>query len=220
MKRSLKTIVMMMILGISLLSIGAVFAPSVEAKKTSKVTVKTEANKKTKKSKKNTKKTVNATGSLSTGITGIDLNQKIAGNVARNYNIKKALKKQKEDEEERLKKLGEEVVEYAKKFVGNPYRYGGTSLTHGTDCSGFTYSVYKHFGYNIDRPGSAQRANLTKISLDDIRPGDLIFYPGHVAIYAGGDRIVHASTPKHGIKVGNMYYSKPTCARRVLVEEN
>ncbi|MBR6222243.1 MAG: C40 family peptidase [Lachnospiraceae bacterium] len=219
MKRSLKTIVMM-ILGISLLSIGAVFAPSVEAKKSSKVTVKTEANKKTKKSKKNTKKTVNATGSLSTGITGIDLNQKIAGNVARNYNIKKALKKQKKDEEERLKKLGEEVVEYAKKFVGNPYRYGGTSLTHGTDCSGFTYSVYKHFGYNIDRPGSAQRANLTKISLDDIRPGDLIFYPGHVAIYAGGDRIVHASTPKHGIKVGNMYYSKPTCARRVLVEEN
>ncbi len=114
------------------------------------------------------------------------------------------------------KTSGQDVVDYALQFVGNPYKAGGTSLTKGADCSGFTQSVYKHFGYSLNRSSSGQRSNGKKVSLDDIKAGDIICYPGHVAIYIGGGKIVHASTPKGGIKVGDLNYTKPSGARRIV----
>lgn len=107
-----------------------------------------------------------------------------------------------------------EVVAYALQFVGNPYRYGGTSLTNGADCSGFTSSVYKHFGYSISRDSRSQAANGREIGIENIQPGDLVFYArggriNHVALYIGDGKIVHASTARTGIIVANMYYSRP-----------
>ena len=100
----------------------------------------------------------------------------------------------------------EEVVKYAKKFKGNKYVYGGTSLTNGTDCSGFTMSVYKHFGYNLPRTSGSQSSYGKKVSsLSDAKPGDLLFYSNgtrinHVALYMGNNKVIHASNPKDGIK--------------------
>lgn len=100
---------------------------------------------------------------------------------------------------------GQEVVEFALKHVGNPYVYGGSSLTKGTDCSGFTSSVYKNFGINIQRSSRAQYGSNGKaVKKADLQPGDLVFYGyngniSHVAIYMGDNKIVHASTPKTGI---------------------
>ena len=118
-------------------------------------------------------------------------------------------------------KLGNQIVNYALKFVGNPYVYGGSSLTHGTDCSGFTMSVFKKFGISLPRTSGAQSGVGKKISPSSARAGDLIFYASgghvnHVALCIGGGRVVHASNPRTGIKTSNMYYRKPYCARRVL----
>lgn len=99
--------------------------------------------------------------------------------------------------------FGREVADYALQFVGNPYVYGGTSLTNGADCSGYVQSVYRHFGINIPRT-SAQQANFGKeISYGEMEPGDLVCYAGHVAMYIGDGRIVHASSAKSGIKVSD-----------------
>lgn len=113
---------------------------------------------------------------------------------------------------------GSQVVNYAKKFVGNPYRYGGTSLTKGADCSGFVMSVYKHFGYKLPRTSYAQRKVGKKVSsLSAAKPGDIICYSGHVAIYMGNNKIVHASTRKTGIKISNnAKYRKIVTIRRVV----
>ena len=117
---------------------------------------------------------------------------------------------------------GQQVVNYAKKFVGNKYRYGGTSLTNGTDCSGFTRGVYKKFGKNLPHSSSAQRNYGTKVKggIKNAKPGDLICYSGHVAIYMGNNKIVHASNsapyPKGGIKISNVNYRTPICARRII----
>lgn len=117
-----------------------------------------------------------------------------------------------------------EVVEYALKFVGNPYAWGGTSLTKGADCSGFTQSVYAHFGYYLNRTSRDQSQNGTPVDLDEIQPGDLLFYSyggviGHVAIYIGDNKIVHASTEETGIIVSNAFRSTPCCAVRILEED-
>lgn len=96
---------------------------------------------------------------------------------------------------------GQQIANYAQQFVGNPYRYGGTSLTKGADCSGFTQSVYKHFGYSIPRTSSSQRSAGKKVSWSQRKAGDLICYSGHVAIYIGNNKIVHASNAKDGIKI-------------------
>lgn len=96
---------------------------------------------------------------------------------------------------------GQQIANYAKQFVGNPYRYGGTSLTNGADCSGFTQSVYKHFGYSIPRTSSSQRSAGKSVSWSQRKAGDLICYSGHVAIYIGNNTIVHASNAKDGIKL-------------------
>lgn len=99
--------------------------------------------------------------------------------------------------------FGRNVADYALQFVGNPYVYGGTSLTGGTDCSGYTQSVYRHFGVSIPRTSGEQAGFGREIPYEDMEPGDLICYSGHVAMYIGGGRIVHASSRKEGIKVSN-----------------
>ena len=95
---------------------------------------------------------------------------------------------------------GQAVVDYACQFVGNPYVYGGSSLTNGTDCSGFVMSVYAQFGISLPHSSSALRSVGYGVSVDDMQPGDIICYSGHVAIYCGGNTIVHASNPSTGIK--------------------
>lgn len=116
---------------------------------------------------------------------------------------------------------GSAVASYALQFVGNPYVYAGTSLTHGTDCSGFTMSVFKKFGISLPRTSREQSRVGKKISPSNARAGDLIFYASggrvnHVALCIGGGRVVHASNPNTGITTSNMYYRTPYCARRIL----
>ena len=109
-----------------------------------------------------------------------------------------------------------DLVEYAKQFVGNPYVPGGTSLTNGADCSGFTQSVYRVYGYSIPRNSSSQRSAGREVSYEEAQPGDLICYAGHVAIYLGNGRIVHASSVKTGIKYGNATYKPILSVRRIV----
>lgn len=114
---------------------------------------------------------------------------------------------------------GSAIANFALKFVGNPYVYGGTSLTNGADCSGFTQSVFANFGISIPRTSSAQSGSGRSVSIGSVQPGDLIFYASngrvnHVAMYIGGGQVVHASNPRTGIRTSNMYYRKPQCARR------
>ena len=102
--------------------------------------------------------------------------------------------------------LRAEMVAYAKQFLGNPYVYGGTSLTNGTDCSGFTMRIYEHFGYKIPRAGG-QRTFCKQIKVSEAQPGDLIFYPGHVTMYIGGGQVIHASSASTGIIISSLSYS-------------
>ena len=112
---------------------------------------------------------------------------------------------------------GEDIVEYALQFVGNRYVYGGSSLTNGTDCSGFVMRVYEHFGYSLPRSSYYQRSAGVKVSAEDIQPGDIVCYSGHVAIYMGDGKIVHASNAKDGIKITNDYrYRKVLSIRRII----
>lgn len=111
---------------------------------------------------------------------------------------------------------GKEVAVFACGFVGNPYVAGGTSLTNGADCSGFTQSVYKSFGYSLPRSSTSQRSAGREVSYADAEPGDIICYPGHVAIYIGNGKIVHASSAKTGIKISNALYREILCVRRVV----
>lgn len=114
-----------------------------------------------------------------------------------------------------------DLVQYAKQFVGNPYVWGGTSLTKGADCSGFTMSVFKKFGVGLPRTSGEQANKGTKISIGEALPGDLIFYAkggriNHVALYMGGGQVVHASSPKTGIKISKYNYRTPYKIMRVL----
>ena len=111
---------------------------------------------------------------------------------------------------------GQSVVNYAKQFVGNPYVYGGTSLTRGTDCSGFVQSVYRHFGYSLPRTSGAQRGVGTAVSYKDAIPGDIVCYSGHVAIYVGNGQVVHALNPSKGILVTSATYAPILTVRRVV----
>ena len=114
------------------------------------------------------------------------------------------------------------IVQYAIQFVGNPYVWGGTSLTNGADCSGFTQSVFKHFGVSLPRVAGAQAGVGTPVSFSDLQPGDLVFYSNggssiaHVAIYIGGSKIVHAGTRSTGINICTVNIMTKVCARRVL----
>ena len=111
---------------------------------------------------------------------------------------------------------GRDIAQYACQFVGNPYVPGGTSLTNGADCSGFTQSVYRVYGYSIPRNSSSQRSAGREVSYEEAQPGDLICYAGHVAIYLGNGRIVHASSVKTGIKYGNATYKPILSVRRIV----
>ena len=111
---------------------------------------------------------------------------------------------------------GSNIASYACQFVGNPYVPGGTSLTNGADCSGFVQSVYKAFGISVPRTSWAQGNYGREVAYADAQPGDVIYYGGHVGIYIGGGRIVHASTQKTGIKYSNATYRSIISVRRFL----
>lgn len=112
------------------------------------------------------------------------------------------------------------IVAYAMQFLGNRYVYGGTSLTNGTDCSGFTMGVYRHFGYSLPRTSGAQAAATRTVSPGSERVGDLFFYGSgsvsHVAIYIGNGQIIHASNHRDGIKISSAYYRRPIKIGRVM----
>ena len=115
--------------------------------------------------------------------------------------------------------LGQQIADYAVQFVGNPYVYGGSSLTNGTDCSGFTMSVMANFGIGLARTAADQSYGGTSVAISDIMPGDLLFYSdgsgiSHVALYIGGGQIVHAATESQGIIISNYNYDAPVCAAR------
>lgn len=112
---------------------------------------------------------------------------------------------------------GSDVVKFAMQFVGNPYVYGGSSLTNGTDCSGFVMSVYNNFGVSLPHSSAADRSvGATVNGLENAQPGDIICYSGHVGIYAGNGQLVHASTSKTGIIVSSATYRPILSIRRIF----
>lgn len=129
-------------------------------------------------------------------------------------------------EEDTISYAGSELVKFALQFVGNPYKYGGTSLTNGADCSGFVQSVFAKFGYTLERTSrdQAKTAGYMSVSLNEsaLQPGDLIFYANnsgtvsHVGIYIGDGKIVHAANATKGITISPYTYMKPCKARRVV----
>lgn len=116
--------------------------------------------------------------------------------------------------------VGKQMAKFGCQYIGNKYVYGGTSLTDGIDCSGFTYRIYQHFGYTIPRSSLSQRSIGKEVSLEDAQPGDIVCYSGHVGLYIGDGYIVHASNskpyPKGGIKVSKATYRTILCVRRVI----
>lgn len=118
-------------------------------------------------------------------------------------------------------KLGTQIVNYALQFVGNPYVWGGTSLTNGADCSGFILSVYKKFGYSLPHSSASQATCGKEVDIKDLQPGDLVFYKhgsriGHVIMYIGNGKAVEAMGKKWGIVKSNVNYSRACTARRII----
>ena len=112
---------------------------------------------------------------------------------------------------------GQAVVDYARQFLGNPYVYGGNSLTNGTDCSGFVKGVYAAFGINLPRTSSEQRSVGYAVSLSEIQPGDIVCYSGHVGIYAGNNTLIHASNEETGITLTSpVTYRSVLAVRRIF----
>ena len=116
-----------------------------------------------------------------------------------------------------------DLCQYAKEFLGNPYVWGGTSLTKGADCSGFVLSIFKKYGVSLPHSSRAQANCCTTIKVSEAQPGDLIFYGNgktinHVAIYIGGGQVIHASSPKTGIRISNVSYRSPVKAVKVLYD--
>ena len=132
---------------------------------------------------------------------------------------KKAEEEARKAEEERMAKR-QEIVDFALQFEGNPYVYGGTSLTNGADCSGFVMSVFKEFGYELPRVAAAQMEASELKDVEDIEIGDLVFYGDygidHVALYIGDGKIIHASTSATGIKISDYDYRQPAAVGTYL----
>ena len=113
--------------------------------------------------------------------------------------------------------MGRAVADYALQFLGNPYVYGGTSLTKGADCSGFVKSVYANFGVSLPRTSGEQRSSGYAVDgLSNAKPGDLICYSGHIGIYIGDGKIVHASSAKTGIITSRADYRSILAIRRIF----
>lgn len=128
--------------------------------------------------------------------------------------VEKEVQKPKKYVSKDVSKTRRDLVNYALKFVGNPYVWGGTSLTHGVDCSGFTMKVYGKFGISLPHHAASQACRGTGISASEMRPGDLVFYSNggginHVALYIGNRQVVHASNPSTGIKISTYNYRTP-----------
>ncbi|MBE5934943.1 MAG: hypothetical protein E7262_04040 [Lachnospiraceae bacterium] len=124
-------------------------------------------------------------------------------------------------ESETTSNLRESLVNYAEGFLGCPYHYGGTSFKTGIDCSAYVQAIYAKYGYKLPRNSAAQSGVGTSIKASQLKPGDLVFYKrggsiGHVAIYVGNNRIIHASNKRDGIKYSNMYYTTPAKYVRVV----
>lgn len=120
-----------------------------------------------------------------------------------------------------VSELRVDLVQYAKQFIGNPYVWGGTSLTNGADCSGFVLSIYKKYGISLPHSSRAQATMGKQVSLAEARPGDLVFYSSggrinHVAIYIGGGQVVHASNPRTGIRISGATYRTVSTVRRII----
>ncbi len=116
-----------------------------------------------------------------------------------------------------------DLCQYAKQFIGNPYVWGGTSLTNGADCSGFVLSVFKQYGVTLPHHSGSQAQYGTYVSMSEIQAGDLVFYGygktiNHVAIYIGNGQVIHASSPSTGIKISSVYYRTPITQRSILID--
>lgn len=113
--------------------------------------------------------------------------------------------------------IGEQVVTYASQFLGNPYVYGGTSLTNGADCSGFVLKVYEQFGVSLPRTSREQgRVGVDVGGLENALPGDIVSYAGHIGIYQGQNKLVHSSNPRDGIKISPVTFKPILSVRRVV----
>ena len=122
-----------------------------------------------------------------------------------------------EEAVEEKNSIGEQIVAYASQFIGNPYVYGGTSLTKGADCSGFVMRVYEQFGVSLPRTSTEQGKTGTDAGgLENAHPGDLVSYKGHIGIYDGQNQLVHASNPRKGITISPVNY-KPILSIRCIV---
>ena len=153
-------------------------------------------------------------------LTGVKANEKAEELMAEGKSLETAVTLMEYRYGKGVTDIQVEICEYARQFVGNPYKWGGVSLTKGADCSGFTLSVYKNYGVSLPHSSKAQANCGTKVDLSEVQPGDLIFYGGknihHVAMYIGGGQIVHAQSANTGIVVSSMHYNRPTKAVRVL----
>ena len=136
-----------------------------------------------------------------------------AAQIREERRVEEAKKKAAEEAEAQRVAKRQELINFALQFEGNPYVYGGTSLTNGADCSGFVMSVFANFGYSLPRVAADQCAASTKKDVSQIEPGDLVFYGhgyvDHVALYIGDGKIIHASGSATGIKISNYDYEQP-----------
>ena len=153
-------------------------------------------------------------------LTGVDANEKAEVMMSEGKELETAITMTEYRYGKGVTDIQMEICEYARQFVGNPYVWGGTSLTNGADCSGFTLSVYRKYGVSLPHSSKAQANCGTRIDVSEVQPGDLVFYGGknihHVAMYIGNGQVVHAQSAKTGIVVTSMYYNTPTRAARIL----